>query len=441
MTLNYSSQEMFDDSIVLNLLDHSLVYLSADAEFEQLCGYDGGGLRGVNWQNVVHPEIPRSALTFYERNLKSLSNLVLYKKVFSKLGSDYWFVSMLLQVKEGYLELCFKPRHSHLETVKQIYSSIISWEAEGLVGSDRSKFLGEEGFDAALKALGYGSYETLMKEIGKEEIRIRDASKKDLGDLLEKIEALKTSEKIEDRFQEIGKFRNTFLTLSDFSMHVDKLVSFHTGLQEGAQKITGLSKSFNIISLNTSVQSLRLQTRTIGTVAVHLQECSQGIASSVAEFEKVIKRFVAELESSTFYLAIAKLAFETQLQRIQSMVGALGSKETLVIETCLSGNELLMVRHACEMSLSKAKSYVKELHLSLRDTVPQIESIQQLLLSLEHIQNIGMMESAVSVNSEIFDLSFYDIKNGLEKVKVAFDVVVDSINSMQSSTRGLSLID
>jgi hypothetical protein len=97
-----------------------------------------------------------------------------------------------------------------------------------------------------------------------------------------------------------------------------RLIAKQDDLIIGAAKITSLSETFNIISLNTSVKSLRLQTRTIGTVAVHLQESSQKVIQNVKGLQTSVNFLLNQLKELTLSTTVAILSIDVIVNKLSS---------------------------------------------------------------------------------------------------------------------------
>lgn len=437
-----TSKQIFEQKQVCNIvacnfLDQDLVYASLDPEYLSLVESQAQDLLSTSWSKSLHSDFPSSLVNYFEEKFDNNVATVLYKRVISNLGSETWILSCFMKFHEGYLEICLKPNHSHLNTVEQAYKAIVKNEILSDLDSEAKNKTVENLFESMLIQMGYWSYEHFMKDILRSEY-LNTVSMIGVFDSYKELNELAGNFNTKDKYNRIDQISKISAIICENYLEVERLSDLKDILVTGADRIKDLSQSFNIISLNTSVKSLRLQTRTIGTVATHLQESAICISKAMVDLSQGIRGFLTELQSGTFYISLSSLCLNIIRDEIKKNIHP-DMVLDYDVESTFSRRDIRNIRSVYEKFLISAGKNMIELNYSIANSFPQIGIIEKQLLSLEHIQNIGLMESAITTHHETFDVTFLDIKKCLDEVKTEFYKVTKAIQAIEAGIRKVPL--
>ena len=376
--------------------------LSGNDIFARVSKYDLQDMIGKPHNIVRHPDMPKVIFKLLWEYIQSGKPIVAYVKNMAKDGSYYWVLAVVFPVfdKNGnivkYLSIRIKPTTEFFTKIKGLYTEILNFEKKNGMEEAEKLLL------SRIKSLGFKDYDDFMINVF-------------LSELKEKLPYLKSDERSFEKeefkllmFQihkMIELFEETDYIMNMFSEYRDILGS-------NAKNISNFTEDIRIISLNASVESLRL-----GSSGIVFSVLSQEMRKSAENSATYINLINKTIEKASLY--IRDIIFNLGMTNLQILM-----LKDLVINSTISSkleNDIVDFKYLLYTSVSnleKNKSMLNDLMLELEKITNYIEKVLALFEKLEFLHVNGKIESA-----------------HLEEIKfnIIFKQVKDLVNQSQQS--------
>lgn len=308
------------NELFFSTTDKKGIITAGNKTFVRVSKYSERELIAAPHSIIRHPEMPRAVFKLLWDYIENGKTIAAYVKNMSADGSFYWVVALASPIPGGYLSVRFKPSGPLFPTVQNLYAELKKTElATGDRGDARKDGMARatEQLLTTLKSLGVEDYDAFMRLALHSEMKCRDeALDKQLLVVVPPLNRTIIDPKdssVSARVRRIYEFgRNMYSELNTLYHRLDDFVGYTEELEKKSQYVLELSRGFRLISMNTSVRSVRLgdRGRSLGVIADHMGNASHGIERSVSEISKRIHSLTARLRSIIFMLAAARLQLE-----------------------------------------------------------------------------------------------------------------------------------
>ncbi|MBO9406730.1 PAS domain-containing protein [Shimia sp. R9_1] len=138
------------EKILVSATDQRGVITCVSESFCEIAGYSSDELMGAPHKIVRHPDMPKGVFYLVWETLKAGRPICTYVKNQTKSGDYYWVLAVMTITENGFLSSRIKPEAELFEKTKQIYSTLLREEAQGLTPEQSAakfkEMLAEEGF-------------------------------------------------------------------------------------------------------------------------------------------------------------------------------------------------------------------------------------------------------------------------------------------------------
>lgn len=250
--------------------------MAGNALFQRISCYPWSELLGKPHNVIRHEGMPRGVFWLLWDRIRRGLPTGAYVKNRTKEGSYYWVYAIVTPIERGYLSVRLKPSSKIFHAVRESYDALLLAEAEDHLTPAQ----GAERLLAAIRPLGYETYEALMAEALVAEL---------LG-------------------------RNTALnrTIRPDLIGYGEMMSFADKLLNIAKGITDAYRSYRFVPLNLLVQAGRLggAGAAIGTISSNYNLLSAEIQESLQHFQQTARQVSDAIHRGAFLLATSHIQQE-----------------------------------------------------------------------------------------------------------------------------------
>ena len=233
----------FAHELFFSKTDKKGIIQSGNSIFVRVSQFPKEKLIGSPHNIVRHPDMPKTVFKLFWDTLQSGNSIGAYVKNMSQSGSYYWVFAVAWPIPEGYLSLRLKPTSPLLETVSDLYKTLLKKEKEVSVDA------GLQLLSASLNQLGFKTYRDFMTAALTAELLSRD----------------KTLKREQNSF-DLDQSSHPALELSNLARQgyenlFHSLVHFNevgNGIKKNAEMILNSFSELSLLSINMAVSAEKL---------------------------------------------------------------------------------------------------------------------------------------------------------------------------------------
>ena len=414
------------DEIFFSTTDLEGNTLSGNSMFSKVSKYSFEELIGKPYSTLIHPDTPKVVLRLVWDYIKSGKSVVAYIKNMAKDGSYYWvlLVASPLFYENGsvykYIFIRIKPESKFFPIVKELYREMVEIEQSNGVDYSLNFFIDR------LNELGFKNYDAFMKEVLKEEVKL----KKDL------LDTEFSFDNIDDELKNIYKACMLFSKIrriyTSFYKFIDYFSEVSSSIRKEADNIFNLSDDIRLISLNSSVESYKLgsEGNSFFILSTEMRKNAERSGKAIKEIERIMNESLKQIDDIIFFIGINKLS-------IYMMSSFL--REIISNEVCIS--RVHMIMEDINDNVALIESYISKLNqtsISLdrkfKDILNLLSKISILIKRLHFLYLTGMVESAHQLRTS-FSLIFTQVSNLVNYSKETISRLCSNMNKMANENR------
>jgi len=385
----FSFEELF-----FSRTDSRGIIHAGNSVFQRISQYSWEELIKKPHNIIRHPDMPKGVFYLLWDFLKKGKPIGAYVKNRAKDGRHYWVFAIATPVEGGYLSVRLKPSSTFFPVVQDAYKSLLAFEREQKATPKESM----EHLLAALKSLGFGSYDEFMSIAIRKEFAARN---KQLGRNDEAF--LRQFQELTDRSSEIIKETAKIFTCYETNQYVPMNLQIRSAqLGDQGKTIGVISSNFSVVSADIQVE-IDIFNRSAKEVFDRIYEgqfllCTARIQKEVCDF------FRSESEGKTSDNAQEMTLLEQQFisyqKKANSSMEAIVRKIASFQEDCSR-----MKRCAASLEVIRVMGKVDAARLA-NDS----DGLNEL------IDELGVFQSAIAQNLNIIEKNNSSLRSEAERV-------------------------
>lgn len=324
---------------------------SGNQVFQRISQYSWPELYKKPHNIIRHPDMPKAVFYLLWSFLKQQKPIAAYVKNRAKDGRHYWVFAIATPIDGGYLSVRLKPSSDFFPIIQSAYQSILGLERDKGLSPKESA----EEILAALRGLGFKSYDDFMSIAISKEITARNAA--------------------------LGKKKEPFLDcFSGISSQASKIIKETESIYESYE-------ANRYVPLNLQIHSSQLgeEGKAIGVISSNFSAVSAEVNEEIKNFDLAAQDVFNQIYLGQFLLCVALIQGEVF--------------EQFKLEST-SGNEN---DKACEMELlnKQRTEYRDKASLCLNTILKNIthfemdcQRMKKCATSLEVIRVMGKVNAA-----------------------------------------------
>jgi hypothetical protein len=370
-SVEIAKESQFDVSeLFFSRTDQGGIILSGNSVFQRVSMYGWDELINKPHKIIRHRDMPRAVFYLLWDFLKKGKPIGAYVKNRAKDGSFYWVFAIATPIRGGYLSVRLKPSCGIREVVEREYAAVLDAERVQKLTSAQSAEL----VLAALKRLGFASYDDFMSVAIAKELAARNAA--------------------------MGRSRDTIVG------NFEAMLTSSQVLLSETRSIIGCFEANRYVPLNLQVLSAQLGAhgRSIGVISEDYSRVSNEIQQRIGAVTEAAAALVDKIYAVNFLLCIA---------RAQDEVCHVFAEESLRAhdqQDRATDSDLLHLQS--EEYCRRAEQGLVAVLDQIRDLQDNCREMRRLATSLDVIRIMGSVSSSgLSVNKSLFDGLMNDLKS------------------------------
>jgi len=407
--------------LIFSTTDKKGFIRSTNDVFLTMARYSLKDVLGKPHNMIRHPDMPRCVFFLYWEYIKRGEAIGAYVTNMASDGAYYRVYTLATPLQDGYLAIRFKTTSKYQKIVTDLYKSLCAFENEELArGVSNTECINAslEMLKAKLRELGFADYNAFMIATLNEEMRRRDEimmreSSANAWEDTSTNQLPPGASPTDIMARAVAHLSRANSVAGALFDRVGSLLTLQDKLNENAQAITGVSRLFEMSSINVSLEASRIgtQARCLSVIANHLGESSQKVCEIAESMREQIDTTSAALGAAVFCLAAMRLQVETMLdfcrKNLASTVSTDESLEALLAEHPRQRVRATLVDllDAVAVQQSTLMPTMENLLKNLRKLDGDFTSVKRSMLTLRFAQLGGKIESSrISNDSAIASL-------------------------------------
>lgn len=348
------------------------VILCGNDVFMRVSAYEPSEIIGKPHNVIRHPDMPRCIFKLFWDYLNSGEIVGAYVKNRAKDGKYYWVYALASAIDEQYISIRIKPSSNLFPVVKNLYAELLEHEDNFEGTRQQAMESAEQLLQQRLKELNFDSYDDLITESLKQELKCHNTALHEAG------QAAMPSVKSKEA-SDIKRLMHVFDQL-------DELTHLGQHIEQTQACFLSLEKELRMISTNTRYRATRLgmEGQPLNVICDEITRARTDIGSELSRLAVDVKSITDALSGAVLHSSLGVLQAQMQLefqQKVskadideQSQIGLFGS----LLEEM---NE--KVRQA---SLGSLTHFTGEMD-KLKDSLNDVDVFVQFLLRLLQVLN------------------------------------------------------
>lgn len=430
--------------------DKKGVIRSGNDVFARVSGYPLAEMIEQPHNIIRHPDMPRAVFKLMWDYLKAGQSLVAYVKNMASDGAYYWVIALVTPLSDGFLSIRFKPSGPLFAAVQQIYQQLVTLERTHLGNGLKPKEVMEasqQKLEEILRDRGFASYDDLMHLALREELKSREALMRHSSEARPLFETSRTPEGGEGSvLVHLAEHSASIArTLEQLFARLDDFVLLSEKLENKVELISELAHSMRFLSLNTRVESSRLNTHSqiITTIADLMKENSQQIAANVTQIGNQLLDVVGTLKGIIYDLAGARL----QLEMLRTFLAELivkdesGTSDNTAAAQGSTLDRILALQWTFSQTYKRALAALLQFERRLQHLTTEGTQLQQPVKTLQIVHLVGRVEIARYAQLAGFGHILDEIFDRTRSTKTELDDLTSAITTLLARVSGLEKID
>ncbi len=388
------------NEIFFSSTDLKGIILTGNDVFVNVSKYSRDELIGKPHNIIRHPDMPRIVFKLLWDYIQSGETIVAYVKNLAKDGSYYWVLASVFPVKNEsgdiirYLSIRIKPTTEIFNLIPELYREVLQVEEEGGMEAaykyllERIKELGFENYDDFMMTAFIKEFKEKMPYLKIENNKIK------VGEFIDVIEKL---ESIIKQFYEAEKISTLF-------------EDFRNILLEKSKSISSFTEDIRIISLNASVESLKLGSfgSVFSVLSQEMRKNAEISAKHIVKINRLINQSTKTIRTILFNLFLSNL----QIYMLEDFLSK--CEDCTSEEFYMDIENFYYLFNTSSQNLDKNQELLQYLHRDLENVLSTIEKIFTIIEELEFLHINGKIESA-HLNELKFGIIFKQVKELVDK--------------------------
>jgi len=446
-------QEFSIEELFFSTTDKKGIILTGNSVFTRVSNYEYTDLVGKPHNTIRHPDMPQAVFKLLWDYILDGKPIVAYVKNMAKNGNYYWVMALVTSVGDNFLSVRFKPSSAIFPLVQSIYTELRNLEQSYPVRSGSRKeaiLASEKRLLEILASHGFSDYDSFMRTALCEELRSRDKilqakNLKAIPELNYKVSSRDPSivTKLADSYASLSSMYSNVINLFE---QIDEFVTLNQNLSEKVSFIQNLTKTFQLISLNASVEAAKLgeHGRSLSVIAEHLGSTSSEISRVVHEVTNRIDSLSPLLKDLTFRLAATRLQIEMNLVFCVEFIDitTTGKKESMPLYYSQADDMIADLKESFTNTFGQTTTNLKSLQEQLGSLESNNEDLRKTILQLLFSHLSGTIEASRINETQKFAVILEEVKEHIEDTKKELgdlSASIERIRSKISSLRGMGL--
>lgn len=402
-TPNHNEITLSHDEMFFSITDHRGIILDGNDVFRRISRYSREELIGSPHSIIRHPDMPKIVFKTLWQTILNGKPICAYVKNLAKDGSYYWVFATVIPIGDKFLSVRMKSTTPLMGIAEGLYKELVNIEKESGIEASAN------GLISALNSLGFPDYETFVLASLSAELSSR----------------YEIQSKMNSKFTNqlhLSNVRESFFKIFNI---IVKLASHTKVISEQILKIREVSKQIEYSAINATIEADRLGSdgRALAVIAQHISLDAAEAKKSNSNINLLAVTMLEMFRSGQLSAALSTLQIEMLLCFIEQWNIDQSSMTKEGVET---NSEMLS--SLVEEGLKIANGTIQTLANDSTLLSSELESISQILRTLDFIQKNGSIEAARLPDDSDFSLLFSTILRLLKDSKVIYSELSDLTN-------------
>lgn len=397
--ITLSLEEMF-----FSTTDQRGVLLDGNDVFRRISKYSREELIGAPHNIIRHPDMPKIVFKTLWDTILAGKPICAYVKNLAKDGSFYWVFATVIPIDDHFLSIRMKSTSDLKQVVEGLYKELITIEKHSGIEASSS------ALSSSLNSLGFADYNAFVLAALSAELSGR-------------YELHLTNENLMKQHH-LSAIRDSFFKIFNI---IVKLSNHTQSISEKLIKIREISKKIEFSALNATIEAERLghEGRALAVIAQHISLDAADAKKTNSTINLLAVTMLEMFRTGQLSTALSTL----QIEMLLCFIAQWNEDQASMTEEGFKKNSE-MLSSLVEQSLELGRGIVITLSKDTHRLSLELDSVSNILLTLDFIQKNGSIEAArLSVGSDFSQL-FASILGVLKDSKLIYSELSDLVNKV-----------